>query len=335
MINESVLIPNGAFGTINLNYSCDLACQWCYVPPESKRVMDNSTASKIIDLFVNLGIGRVFLSGGEPTISEGFISVVRQLHLAGLRVLLNTNGLSFAKQNFLNEAVDSGLSLIQLSLKAVNERDFFANTGCDEFTTQKMAIRNILSDKRCFLIVNINLSRYFLNNFDQAIELVKSWGVKDVAITFAKPSQGHVAGTQSLVPEIEEIYSFTEYCLKMLPKSGLGYSLRLDMPLCGLSDEAFYSLGSRWNILTNCLLREKMDIVFNPDGGLIPCNLLNKEPLGYIGKDFSTVSEYRSFLRRKDVIEKKAVYIAEHSLKCRTCSRAKRCCRGCAANSSR
>lgn len=331
IINAESFISACSFATLNLSYRCNLSCPWCFIGDFQNVSMSKQTLSLITSLLNGLGIHRVFLSGGEPTIQPDFFSTVRHCRTAGLRVSVNTHGLAFADSAFLAEAIASGVSLINLSLKAVDARDFLANTGRDGFDRQRVAVKNISADKRCTLIGDITINRYFMKNFQKALDLANLWGLDYLVISFAKSSQSKNDGNPEIL-DTNEILDFIRDNYHLLKASGLSYSFRFDLPVCLLESRGMSHLSGKLNFLTNCFLRDGSKIVFDPQGGLIPCDILHNNVLGRIGEDFSTVREYREFLRRPDVVEKRAWLTVDYSPECKTCPKAIKCCRGCAAS---
>ncbi len=333
-INE--IHPAGLFSTINLTYGCNLCCSWCYVPPiRNAEVMDRDTLGDILSLLKELKVHRVILSGGEPTKrAEDFLAAVKQCRSFGMRVFANTNGLAFADRNFLAEALNSGLSTIHLSLKGVNQIDFRNNTGFNLFDRQKTAVKNILSSNRCSLFANLTLNRYFIKGFGEAIEMVNRWGIKSLTIGVALPAETEFGAADDQIPAPKEVADFVEHRLGAISFGDLDYTFRFTLPLCLFDRSKIGQLLSRSAFVTNCFLREGTDLVFDPQGGLIPCNHLSRQALGYIGRDFSTAAEYHAFLSRDDIAARLNHLRAGPDEDCRSCEWVNRCCRSCPALTS-
>jgi len=72
---------------------CNLSCRWCDTPaaraPEAGRPR---TLSEILREFEATGLREVLLTGGEPLLQEGALSLMEALLSRGARVYLETNG---------------------------------------------------------------------------------------------------------------------------------------------------------------------------------------------------------------------------------------------------
>ena len=72
---------------------CNLSCPWC----DTKESWGNGSAKEMTpkeigDAIAALGVDFVVITGGEPTIQPDLQDVVRELHLIGVRVAIETNG---------------------------------------------------------------------------------------------------------------------------------------------------------------------------------------------------------------------------------------------------
>lgn len=330
--NNGIIRARSSLTWINLTYQCDMLCSWCYASSANGgHFMDEDIFEKIVSFLHERGSYRVVLSGGEPTSHPHFLSFIDRCRQNFFRVMLNTSGLAFADSDFSRQAIDNGLSFINLSLKAVNAKDFYVNTGVDGFDRQAVAVRNILSDSRPTLVVNLTLNRYFMANFDRAVELLLRWGVKSVAFDLARPIYGQDPFGGGQIPTEDEAVEFVAGCFSKIRATDLDYTFRLDIPLCRFVGSEFSKRLSQINFMTNCFLRDGNALIFDPRGSVIPCNILTETVLGRIGQDFSTAGEYEKFLRREDVAATLKSLRIEDKPSCQSCSLSGKCCRGCAA----
>jgi len=293
--------------------------------------MDRSTLNEILSFLEDFGTHRLMLSGGEPTLHPDFLGMVYLCQHRNFKVMLNTSGLAFADPYFLGRAVDNGLSFVNLSLKGVNGRDFMANTGVDGFWEQRSAVENMSKDKRLTLTINLTLNRYFMSNFDQALDLLREWGVNAVSVDLARPVDGPDPYGGGSIPTEEEAAEFVIDCISKLAGGDMNYIFRLDVPLCRFAKSNVADRIKQLNFMTNCFMRDGNVVVFDPIGQVVPCNILTGNVLGRIGKDFSTAREYDRFLRREDVAQKMKTLLTDDSEECSSCPLAHKCCRGCAA----
>ncbi|KAG9435450.1 molybdenum cofactor biosynthesis protein 1 isoform X1 [Apis mellifera carnica] len=121
---------------ISITERCNLRCLYC-MPAEGIKLTKNDgilrtdEIIKIADLFVNEGINKIRLTGGEPTVRKDIVDIIAGLkQLSNLKqVAITTNGLTLTRQlPFLQKA---GLDAINISLDTLQENRF------EQFTRRK------------------------------------------------------------------------------------------------------------------------------------------------------------------------------------------------------
>jgi cyclic pyranopterin phosphate synthase len=122
---------------ISLTDACNLRCVYCM--PETIRfrppaeLLQDDEILAIVRAAASLGIDKVRLTGGEPTVRAGVVDLVRAIAaMPGLRDLsMTTNGL------LLNEVAEplarAGLQRVNISLDTLDRQTFFCLTRRDRF----------------------------------------------------------------------------------------------------------------------------------------------------------------------------------------------------------
>ena len=107
---------------------CDFRCQYCMTEEMQflprKAVLSEDELVRLANLFVELGVEKIRLTGGEPLIRPDIVAIARRLHnIKGLRELvLTTNGsqlTALAKPLF-----EAGVSRINVSLDTLCATQF-------------------------------------------------------------------------------------------------------------------------------------------------------------------------------------------------------------------
>ncbi|XP_068088824.1 molybdenum cofactor biosynthesis protein 1 isoform X2 [Hyperolius riggenbachi] len=106
---------------ISLTEKCNLRCQYC-MPEEGVQLTPKSdllTTQEILTLarlFVQEGVDKIRLTGGEPLIRPDVVDIIAQLRrLEGLKTIaLTTNGINLARQ--LPRLKEAGLDVVNVSL---------------------------------------------------------------------------------------------------------------------------------------------------------------------------------------------------------------------------
>lgn len=121
MINSEFLPEASPFKCIyvDITHRCQMACANCYLPNRTYPDMDEK---KLLDLLAKLPRKTdVRLVGGEPTLREDLVELVRKISAMGHRPMLITNGLKLADKNYVQALHDAGLEYAQISLNGYND----------------------------------------------------------------------------------------------------------------------------------------------------------------------------------------------------------------------
>ena len=107
---------------------CDFRCQYCmtedmrFLP--RKAVLSEDELVRLAGLFVELGVEKIRLTGGEPLIRPDIVSIAKRLHaIEGLsELVLTTNGSQLT--HLARPLVDAGVSRINVSLDTLCATQF-------------------------------------------------------------------------------------------------------------------------------------------------------------------------------------------------------------------
>ncbi|MDP1852655.1 MAG: radical SAM protein [Candidatus Omnitrophota bacterium] len=194
------IIPQVKRHWVRLTRGCNNRCLFCL----DKEAHDGSVIplEKIkadLQKGRGLGIRRVVLSGGEPTIHPDFFNIVNMARTLGYsHIQVITNGRMFAYQSFLKQAIESGVSEITFSLHGHNSRLHDQQTKVPgSFQQSLVALVNALKEKDLIVSVDIVINKinvmylasileFFINlgvyEFDllQVIPFGQAWAKRDI-----------------------------------------------------------------------------------------------------------------------------------------------------------
>ncbi len=124
----------------NINYLrisvtdlCNLRCRYC-MPEEGiskvkhEDVLTVEEIYEIAKIFVSLGIDKIRITGGEPLIRNGIVSIIEKIgSLDGVKDLaMTTNGLLLKK--YAKDLKAAGLNRVNISLDTLDEKKYFRIT---------------------------------------------------------------------------------------------------------------------------------------------------------------------------------------------------------------
>jgi len=156
---------------------CNFKCGYCL--PNGYQV-DKSDNRKFLHLdeirrlamvFSKLGVSKIRITGGEPTVRKDFFEIIKILKDVGIKkVAITTNGYHLDKKAQM--LVDSGLNGINISMDSLDRKTFKSITGHDRLPEILKGIQ-ILQDLN---FENIKVNAVLLNNVNASEKDFNSWG---------------------------------------------------------------------------------------------------------------------------------------------------------------
>lgn len=133
-----ILDANGrSFQYLRLSITdvCNYRCSYClpngYVEDSPRSFLGIDEIRRLVSGFAELGLWKVRLTGGEPTVRKDFVEIAAAVSaIPGIRkVATTTNGYQLAKNAQLWR--DAGISAINISIDSLNQENFHRITGMD------------------------------------------------------------------------------------------------------------------------------------------------------------------------------------------------------------
>lgn len=190
---------------ISLTERCNLRCFYCMpeegVPLRDKaEFMSHEELISITKTFVDMGVKKIRLTGGEPMIKKNFKEILRDLGQMNVELAITTNGV-LANQ-FIDDLKNAGVSKINVSLDSL-KRERFNKISRREYFDRIFSNINLLIDNGFQTKVNIVLIKGV--NDDEIIDFV-NWSIRDqIQIRFIEfmPFDGNNWNTEKKVSYAE------------------------------------------------------------------------------------------------------------------------------------
>lgn len=121
---------------ISLTDSCNFRCQYC-MPDENiqclpnKHLMQVDEIEHIAKTFVDLGVNKIRLTGGEPLVRKEFPEILDRLSRLPVEISLTTNAVLVHK--YINHLKAAGVRSLNVSLDTLNPETFKEITKRDQF----------------------------------------------------------------------------------------------------------------------------------------------------------------------------------------------------------
>lgn len=141
MVNNSPLLQdthqrNHSYLRISITEKCNLRCTYC-MPAEGialtprPHLMTEDEIVSIAQTFVDLGVTKIRLTGGEPLVRKEAHSIIERLGQLGVQLTLTTNGLLV--HDFISTFKKAGIKALNVSIDSLQKEKYKAITRRDSF----------------------------------------------------------------------------------------------------------------------------------------------------------------------------------------------------------
>ena len=115
---------------------CNFKCGYCLPngyqvdKSDNRKFLHLDEIRRLAKVFSKLGVSKIRITGGEPTVRKDFFEIIKILKDAGInKVTITTNGYHLDKKAQM--LVDSGLNGINISMDSLDRKTFKSITGHD------------------------------------------------------------------------------------------------------------------------------------------------------------------------------------------------------------
>ena len=172
---------------VSVTDRCDFRCTYCmneemkFLP--KKDILSLEELNRLCDVFIDLGVKKLRITGGEPLVRKNVIQLFNKLGKKlghGLEELtLTTNGSQLA--NYAKNLFEYGVKRINVSLDTLDKNKFKKITKTDNFD---QVIKGIMSAKKTGLKIKINVVALKEINDNEILDLVNWCGENKFTLTF-------------------------------------------------------------------------------------------------------------------------------------------------------
>ncbi len=156
---------------------CNFKCGYCLPngyqvdKSDNRKFLHLDEIRRLAKVFFKLGVHKIRLTGGEPTVRKDFFEIIKILkHEAGIeKVVITTNGYHLDEKAKM--LVDSGLNGINISIDSLDRNVFKTITSHDRLPEILKGIQ-VLQDLN---FDNIKINAVLLNNVNASEKDFNSW----------------------------------------------------------------------------------------------------------------------------------------------------------------
>ena len=169
---------------ISLTDACNFRCTYCMPDEEmqfkpSAHLMQPNEIDDIARMFVQMGVKKIRLTGGEPLVRKEAAQIIKSLSKYPVELTLTTNG--SRAHEFINVFKDAGIRSVNVSLDTLQAEKFFKITRRDQFQHVWNNIQLLITEG---LHVKVNVVMMRGMNNDEILDFVALTKDQPVHIRF-------------------------------------------------------------------------------------------------------------------------------------------------------
>lgn len=204
---------------ISLTDNCNLRCFYC-MPDEDyhfmpqQQLMQADEIMSIARLFVEQGIKKIRLTGGEPLVRKDAAEIIRLLGSLNVELSITTNGTRV--EMFIEDFKKAGIKSVNLSLDTLKKEKFHLITRRDQFDKVKNSIQ-LLLDQHFKVKVNVVVVKGL--NDDEILDFIDWTKHTPIHIRFIEfmPFDGNKWNSEKLVT-LQEMLAIISAKYPIAPK---------------------------------------------------------------------------------------------------------------------
>ena len=198
---------------ISLSEKCNLRCTYCMPHdgiPLSPRanLMSAEEIEAFAKVFVEYGVDKIRLTGGEPLVRKDFSDILGRLAKLPVKLSITTNAL--LTHRFIADFKKYGLKDINVSLDSLNAEKFKFITRRDQYKKAFTNIEQLIKEG-----FNVKINAVLMKNFneDEIVEFIKLTKERDINVRFIEfmPFDGNAWNKDKLVSQAEIINRVTDH----------------------------------------------------------------------------------------------------------------------------
>ena len=169
---------------VSLTERCNLRCTYC-MPAEGialrerSEFMSQEEMIAIVGRFVNFGVDKIRLTGGEPLIKKNFSAILNELSKFPVDLAITTNGVLL--DQYIDDLKKAGLNKINISLDSLQEEKFNRISRRFDF---KRIMENIQLTIAENFNVKINVVLMQDENIDEIVDFILFTKDKEIEVRF-------------------------------------------------------------------------------------------------------------------------------------------------------
>jgi MoaA/NifB/PqqE/SkfB family radical SAM enzyme len=233
-----VLLPVRSAGRrwleIALDYRCNLRCIGCHACRDTGDSLSTESAVELLRAGRRQGIARLWIGGGEPTLRDDLLGLVRAARKLGyVEVVLQTNGMRLAYPRYRDAVLAAGITEVRFNVKShraeVHDR---LSGGPDGHRLLLEAIAG-LAPSTVRLAADVLLARSTVDDLPATVAYFAGHGVKAFFLWLLSAADSREPGVADEVPRIADVATVLDAARLEATRAGASLA-SLHTPPCTL-----------------------------------------------------------------------------------------------------
>ena len=222
---------------IALDYRCNLRCLGCHSCHDTGERLASSQAMELLRSGREQGIGSLWLGGGEPTLRDDLLSLVRAARELGYgHVTVQTNGMRLSYAQYRTALLAAGVTCVRLNVKShrseVHDR-LSGGVSCHALLLEALAG---LATTGVTVVADVLLTRSTVDDLAETVSFFGSRGVSAFTLWLLSTADRAEEEVAREVPRIADLV--VSLAAARVAANGLGVGLTsLHTPPCTLPAE--------------------------------------------------------------------------------------------------
>ena len=244
-----------------LDYRCNLRCIGCHACQDTGERLSGPEAGGFLRSARERGIDHLWLGGGEPTLRDDLLSIVRAARKMGfVEVSLQTNGMRLAYPKYRDAVLAAGVTEIRFNVKSHRAEVHDRLSG--DVPSHALAMQAIegLAGASVRVVADVLLARGTAADLPQLVTELGARGVASVVLWLLSAADANDDRVRGEVPRIADLVSTLAAARESAGAAGVKL-VSLHTPPCTLPPDlrGLFSAASELGLL-----------VVGPDGRPFP-----------------------------------------------------------------
>lgn len=282
---------------LSVTYNCNNKCIWCYSNSSSDEIRKNMMSAEMLNgsrkLLKDLGIKRITLIGGEPTMHVGLEEIISSSKQMGFNVGMVSNGRKFSDKKFAKRIRDSGLDRLTISIEgSYREMHDKITQICGSF---EQSIKGIDNCHGFGIPVATESTVSYINQNDlpALVRFLKSKNIGMASFNVCGPC---LTNKHRFTVQPKDASKLLTKVYETSKDVGLKINIVTPQPLCNFAPEVVEDILKNKSMNTRCYSFYGKGFVVDFNGDVLPC-------VHYSGFPFFNIKRGGSFISKDEFLD--------------------------------